>query len=69
MYEDSKFKLDCVESRNSHTWLIDIIKFKLRFINFVYFFEKVVLPWEFWMVSKFSVLQDKEQILERFRGK
>ena len=32
----SKFKLDCVESKNSYILLIDVINFKLRLINFVY---------------------------------
>ena len=36
--EDSKFKLDCVKSKNSYILIIKVIKFKLRFINFVYFF-------------------------------
>ena len=35
----SKFKLDCVELKNSCILLIDIISFKLHLINFVYFFD------------------------------
>ena len=37
--DSSKFKLDCAKSDNSYILLIDVINFKLRFINFVYFFE------------------------------
>ena len=37
--EGSKFKLDCVQSKNSYISLINVINFKLRLINFVYFFE------------------------------
>ena len=36
--EDSKFKLDCVESKNGYILLIYVINFKLRLINFVYIF-------------------------------
>ena len=35
--QGSKFKLDCVESKNSYIVLINGISFKLRLINFVYF--------------------------------
>ena len=31
--------LDCVELRNSYILLINVIRFKLHLINFVYFFE------------------------------
>ena len=34
----SKLELDCVESENTYILLMDIIKFKLRFIKFVYIF-------------------------------
>ena len=36
--EGSKFKLDCVESKNGYILLISVINFKSRFINFVYIF-------------------------------
>ena len=38
--EGLKFKLDCSESKNSHTLWIDVINFKLRLINFVLLFFK-----------------------------
>ena len=38
--EGWKFKLDCVESKNSYILLIDAISFKLRLINLVYIFSK-----------------------------
>ena len=34
--QGSKFKLDCVKFKNSYILMIDVIKFKLRLINFVY---------------------------------
>ena len=34
--QGSKFKLDCVESKNSYILLIDIINSKFRLINFAY---------------------------------
>ena len=37
--EGSKFKLDCVESKNGYILLINVINFKLRLINFAYIFE------------------------------
>ena len=37
--EGSKSKSDCIESKNSDTFFINVIKFKLCLINFVYFFE------------------------------
>ena len=36
--EGSKFKLDCLKFKNSYILMIDVINFKLRLINFVYFF-------------------------------
>ena len=33
--EGSKFKLDCVESKNGYILLINVINFKLCLINFV----------------------------------
>ena len=36
--EFSKFKLDCVKSKNSYILLMDVINFKLRLINFLYLF-------------------------------
>ena len=33
-----KFKLDCLESKNSHILWINVINFKLRLINFIYIF-------------------------------
>ena len=37
--EDSKFKSDCIESKNSYILLINVTNFKLRLVNFVYIFE------------------------------
>ena len=34
--ESLKFKIDCLESKNSYILLIDAISFKLRLISFVY---------------------------------
>ena len=36
--EGSKFKLDCVKSKNSYILLIDVINFKLCLINCIYIF-------------------------------
>ena len=36
--DGSKFKLDCVKVENGYVLLIFNIRFKLRLINFVYFF-------------------------------
>ena len=38
----SKIKLDCIKYKNSYVLLIDDINFKLRLINFVYFFRQLV---------------------------
>ena len=38
--EGSKFKLHCVESKNSYISLIDVINFKLRLVNFVSIFVR-----------------------------
>ena len=38
-HEGSKFELDCVVFKSSYILMIDVISFKLRLINFVYFFE------------------------------
>ena len=35
----SKFKSDCVKSKNSYTLPIDVINLKLRLINCVYFLD------------------------------
>ena len=37
---ESKFESDCIVSKNSYISLINVINFKLRLINFVYFLEK-----------------------------
>ena len=34
-----KFTLDCLKVENSYMLLIDVISFKVRLINFVYFLE------------------------------
>ena len=51
---DLKVKLNSVASTNSHILFIDLIKLKLRLINFVYFFETPDRPLEF---QKYHVLQ------------
>ena len=40
--EGSKLKLDCVEFENGYILLIYNINFKLRLINFTYFFRHPV---------------------------
>ena len=49
--EGSKFKLDCIKTKNSYILLIDDINFKLCLIDFVYLFRHpvdfTILIWSF----------------------
>ena len=53
MNEGSKFKLESLEVKDSYIFLVDIVNFKLRLINFVYFFETTTIFARFFRLAMY----------------